>query len=85
MWVDTLRLRQNGLHFADDILKRIFLNENVWIAIKISVKFVPSVLDIPVLVHIMAWHRPGDKQLSETMVVNLLMNICATQPQWVNG
>ena len=24
---------------TDDILKRIFLNENVWISIKISVKF----------------------------------------------
>ena len=26
----------------DDIFKRIFLNENVWIAIKISLKFVPK-------------------------------------------
>ena len=32
----TLRLRQNGRHFADDIFKRIFLNENVWISPKIS-------------------------------------------------
>ena len=28
--------------FADDILKRIFLNENVWISIKISLKFAPK-------------------------------------------
>ena len=27
--------------FADDIIKRIFLNENVWISIQISLKFVP--------------------------------------------
>ena len=34
--VKTLRLRQNGCHhFADDILKCIFLNENVWISLKI--------------------------------------------------
>ena len=33
--VNTLRLRQNGRHFADDILKRIFLNENISIPIKI--------------------------------------------------
>ena len=26
---------------ADDIFKCIFLNENVWISIKISLKFVP--------------------------------------------
>ena len=28
--------------FTDDILKRIFLNENVWISINISLKFVPK-------------------------------------------
>ena len=40
--VNTLRPRQNGRHFADDILKCIFLNENVWIPIEISLKFVPK-------------------------------------------
>ena len=39
----TLRSRQNGRHFLDDILKCIFLNENVWISVKISFKFVPKV------------------------------------------
>ena len=39
--LNTLRPRQNGRHFADDILKCIFLNENVWIPIEISLKFVP--------------------------------------------
>ena len=29
--LNTLRLRQNEQHFADDIFKRIFFNENVWI------------------------------------------------------
>ena len=38
---DTLRPRQNGLHFPDDILKLIFLNENAWIAIEILLQFVP--------------------------------------------
>ena len=33
----------------------------------------------------MAWHRPGNKPLSEPMMVNLLMHICLTQPQWVNS
>ena len=37
----TLTLRQNGHHFPDDIFKCISLNENVWILIKISLKFVP--------------------------------------------
>ena len=38
---NTLRPRQNGRHFPDDIFKCIFVNENVWIAIEISLKFVP--------------------------------------------
>ena len=37
------------------------------------------------LVQIMAWHRPGDKPLSEPMMVSLLMHICVTRPQWVKN
>ena len=40
--LNTLRPRQNGCHFPDDILKWIFLNENVWISSEISLKFVPK-------------------------------------------
>ena len=29
MHINTLRPRQNGRHFEDDILKCIFLNENI--------------------------------------------------------
>ena len=29
-FINTLRPRQNGRHFADDIVKRIFDNENVY-------------------------------------------------------
>ena len=82
---NTLRLRQNGRHFSDDIFKYIFLNENVAILIKISLKFVPKgpINYIPALVQIMAWRRPGKKPLSEPMKVSLLMHICITRPQWV--
>ena len=31
----------------------------------------------------MAWRRPGDKPLSEPMMVNLPTHICVTRPQWV--
>ena len=60
-----------------------FLNGNVGIAIKVSVKFVPkgSINNIPPLVQIMAWRRPGDKPLSEPMMVILLTHICVTRPQ----
>ena len=54
-----------------------FLNENVWISIDTSPKFVPKypINNIPAFVQIMAWRRPGDKPFYETMMVNLLMNI----------
>ena len=38
---NTLRPRQNGRHFADDIFKWIFVNENIWIPIEISLRFIP--------------------------------------------
>ena len=84
--VHTLRPRQNGRHFADDTFKRIFMNENIRIPINISLKFVPKgpINNIPALVQIMAWRRPGDKPLSEAMMVSLLTHICVTRPQWVN-
>ena len=84
--INTLRPRHNGRHFADDIFKRIFLNEDILILIKISLKFVPkgSINNIAALVQIMAWRRPGDKPLSEAMMVNLPTHICITRPQWVN-
>ena len=64
--VNILRPRQNGRNFPDDIFKCIFLNENIWISINISRKFVRKdpINNIPSLVKIMAWRRPGDKPLS---------------------
>ena len=84
--VNSLRPRQNGCHFADDIFKCIFLNDNIWIQINISLKFVPKgpINNIPALVQIMAWRRPGDKPLSEPIMVSLTTHICITRPQWVN-
>ena len=37
----------------------------------------------PALVQIMARRRPGDKPLSEPMMVRLQTHICVTRPQWV--
>ena len=83
--INTLRLRQNGCLFADDLFESIFLSENVWNLIKISLKFVPKgpINNIPTLVQVMAWHWPGDNPLSGPMMVRLPMHICITQPQWV--
>ena len=82
---NTLRLRQHGCHFPDDIFRCIFLNENIWIGINISLSFVPKgpIDNIPALVQIMAWSQSGDKPLSEPMMVSLPTHICVTLPQWV--
>ena len=68
--INALRLRQNSRRFPDDILKRISFEENYCILIKIPLKYVPNGLinTIPALVQIMAWHRSGDKPLSEPMM-----------------
>ena len=56
------------------------------ISINISLKFVSRgpINNIPTLVQVMAWRRPGDKSLSEPMMVTLPTHICVTRPQWVN-
>ena len=56
LFINTFRPRQDGRHFPDDIFNYIFLNENAWISIKISLKFVPKgpVNNIPSSVQIMA-------------------------------
>ena len=85
--VNTLRPRQYGHHFADDAFNRIFVNENVRISIKFSLKFVPKspINNNPALFQIMASHHPGDKPLSEPMMVSSLTHICVTRPQLVKG
>ena len=81
--INTLRPRQHGRHFADDTFKRILMTENVINLTKISLKFVPKgpINNIPALVQIMAWRQPGDKPLSEAMMVRLLTHICVARPQ----
>ena len=80
--IETLKLRpiQNFRHFADDIFKSIFLNQNWYISLKISLTSVHMfwINSIPAFFQIMAWRRPDDKPLSEPMVVSLLMHIYAS-------
>ena len=82
---NTMRPRQNARHFADDTFNRIFVKEIVRISIKFSLKFVPKgpINNITALFQIIAWRRPGDKPLSEPVMVSLLTHICVTRPQWV--
>ena len=59
---------QNGHHFADNIFKHIFLNENVKISMQISLKFVPKgpIDNKPALVQVMAWRQTGNKATTWT-------------------
>ena len=61
-----ITLRQNGRDFPDDIFKCIFVNENVGIPIKISLKFVPRgpINNIPALVQKMAG---ADKAIADCL------------------
>ena len=55
------------------MLLNTLVNENIKIPIKISLNFVPdgSINNIPALVQIMVWRHPGNKPLSEPMMVSL--------------
>ena len=70
-WVNnTSSPRQFGGKIANDIFKGIFFNENVWISIWISLKFVRKgrIDNKSALVQVMAWRRTGDKSLPEPML-----------------
>ena len=49
---NTMRSRQNGRHFVEDLLKCIFLNENIWLSPKIftKVRSYGPINNIPALV-----------------------------------
>ena len=67
--MDAISRRHFQMHFLESI--------------KFSLKFVPKgpINNIPALVQIMAWRRPGDKPLPEPTLVSLLTHICVTRPQ----
>ena len=54
---NTMRPRQNGRFFSNNMLKYISLNENIWVSINISLKFVSigPINNILVLIQIMFW------------------------------
>ena len=82
--LNTLRPRQNGRHFPDDISKYIFLNENViamrlgiflnenvWILIASSLNFLTVPADNkPALVQLTHWGREKMDAISQTTLSN---------------
>ena len=57
-----LRPRKNCRRSANGISKYIFLNESVWMSLKVSLKFVRKfwIHNVLALIQIMAWRRPGE-------------------------
>ena len=84
--INTLRPRQNDQHLPDAVLKCIFLMKLFEFPFKFLWNVFPRVklaIFKHCMVQMMAWHRPGDKALSEPMTVSLQTHICVTRPQWV--
>ena len=84
--LNTLRPRQNGRHFID-IFKCIFLNENVWILIKISLKCIPNVRIINIQHLFRSWlgaDQAPSHYLNQWWLVRLPTHICVTRPQCVS-
>ena len=78
--------------FEEELIKfYMILFDKIWtsqtLTIKISVKFVPKgpINNNPALFQVMSWCWPGDRPLSEPMMVSLVMHICVTWPEWVNS
>ena len=64
--VYTLRPRQNGRHFADDVLQLIFLN--CCVLSQMSRTFYCLFGNKPALCQIMTWHRTSDMSISEPLM-----------------
>ena len=95
-WSECMQIRVHLTHWGRNKMDAIsqttfsnasFFNENEWISLQISLKFVlkGTINNIPAWVQIMAWRRSGDKPLSKPMMVSLPTHIWVTWPQWVNA
>ena len=87
LWLTHWGRYKMAANFLKTFSRAFSWMKKIWILIEIRLKFVPNdpINSFPVLVQIMAWRRPGDKPLSEPMLVSLQTHICATRPQWVKG
>ena len=82
---NALRPRPDRRHIPHDIFRCIFLNEYVWISIKISLKFVPEgpINNIP---HWFRYWLGADEATSHYLdqcCSSLLTQVCVTRPQCI--
>ena len=81
----TDRRRDKMAVILRNIFQCFFLNENVWISLNISLKFIIKfrINNNPALVQKMASRRPGHNPLSDSVPVSLPTHICVTRSKWV--
>ena len=89
IWCHRTWLTHWGRYKMEAISQTTFSNTFSWMKMyefQLKFQFIPkgTINNISAVVQIMAWRRPGDKTLSEPMMVRLPTHICVTQPQWVN-
>ena len=90
MFIAYQRLTHWGRDRMDAISQTTISSAFSWMKMfelrSISLRIVPkgSINTILALVQIMAWCRPGDKPLSEPMMVRLPTHKCVTRPRWGN-
>ena len=84
-FIQDWMLTHSGRDEMDNNSQTTFSNvfSSMRMFVQISLKLAPKGLtnNIQALVQIMDWRRPGDKPLSETMMVSLPTHTCVTQPQ----
>ena len=91
IWRWEVHLAHWGRDKMDVISKTTFSCAFSWLKIfefrlNFNEVFFPKdpINNIPALVHIMSWCRPGDKPLSKPMMVSLSTHIFVIRPQWVS-
>ena len=77
--INTTRLRQIGLHFVD-VFKGISWKKMCAFQLRFHWRVHLTKVQHS-WVQILAWRRPGDKPLYESMMVSLLT--CVPRPQWI--
>ena len=67
----SLGFEQNRIHFADDILKCLFVKDNCCFLVNIPLNFVPlyAVNNMLALTEVMAWRRKKHGSFHETMLI----------------
>ena len=80
-WILTHWGRDEMDNNSQTTFSNVFSSMKMFVQISLKLASRDLIKNIPALVQIMDWRRPGDKPLSETMMVSIPTHICVTRPQ----